>query len=187
MLLSCSGRRQHLITKIQIPMLSVISCQNISKCGNAIVQWIYLHFPSCGSRFKSQALITTPQLFALSCIIHIFLALICEENKSFQKEVHIFKNDNNSIVDTVASVTHLRQFLNGSLTVLHDHAGASFSNGYLNLANFPGNKLDVTILKDRTSHENTLCKRFEIDQHTWRKTVSEQPPTSSSSTLSVRC
>lgn len=126
MLLSCSGRRQHLTTKIQIPMLSVISCQNISKCGNAIVQWIYLHFPSCGSRFKSQALITTPQLFALSCIIHIFLALICEENKSFQKEVHIFKNDNNSIVDTVASVTHLRQFLNGSLTVLHDDAGASF-------------------------------------------------------------
>ena len=63
-----------------------------------------------------------------------------------------------------------------------------FSNGYFNLANFPGNKLDVTILKDRTSHENTLCKRFEIDQHTWRKTVSEQPPTSSSSsTLSVRC
>ena len=55
-----------------------------------------------------------------------FLALICEENKSFQKEVHIFKNDNNSIVDTVASVTHLRQFLNGSLTVLHDDAGASF-------------------------------------------------------------
>ena len=54
-------------------MLSVISYKNISKWGNAIVQWTHLHFQSCGFSFKSQALITDPLELTLEVSVSLSL------------------------------------------------------------------------------------------------------------------